>query len=69
VYACLLGVDPDMLSAAILPAALSVLALLPLYLGLSKRTVQSVAMAGLGIAVILALWIRYDPIAATVPLY
>lgn len=65
----MLGVGPDMLSVAILPAAIAVLAILPLYQGVSKRTVYSISAVGLALSVVVALWIRLDPIAATVPLY
>ncbi len=65
----MLGVGPDLPSVVVLPAALIVLAGLPLYPGLSKRVSNTAAIAGIGLAVVMALWIRIDPIAATVPLY
>lgn len=65
----MVGVGPDLLFAAILPAAIAALAILPLYQGLSNRTAKSFAVAGLVTAIALALWIRLDPIAATIPLY
>jgi len=65
----MLGVGPDILSVAILPAAIFVLALLPLYKGLSTRVVNYVVMAGVMLSGLLALWIRFDPVASTVPLY
>lgn len=65
----MLGVGPNVLSAAILPAALSVLAILPLYQGLPKKSSYGLAGAALGLSITMALYIRLDPIAATVPLY
>lgn len=65
----MLGVGPDMLAIAILPAAIAVLAILPLYAGISKRTAKIAALMGFMLAAGLALWIRLDPVASTVPLY
>jgi len=65
----MLGVGPDMLVAAILPAALATLSILPVYAGVSKRMGQSLVISGLVFALALALWIRLDPMAVTVPLY
>ncbi len=65
----MLGVGPDLPSVAILPAALAVLAILPLWRGLPKRVVTVASIASLGLAIAIALWIRLDPIASTVPLY
>lgn len=65
----MLGVGPDMLAVAILPTAIAILAILPFYPGLSQRQSGGMALAGLGLAVGMALWIRLDPIASTVPLY
>jgi hypothetical protein len=65
----MLGVGPNLPSIAILPAALAVLAILPIYAGLTKGVSRAIALLGLTAAVALAIWIRLDPIAATVPLY
>lgn len=65
----MLGVGPNLPSAVILPAALTVLALLPLYKGMPKRASMNSAIGVLMFAVVTAMWIRIDPIAATVPLY
>jgi len=65
----MLGVGPDMLVAAILPAALAALAILPVYAGVSKPMRQSWVISGLALALALAFWIRLDPMAVTVPLY
>ena len=63
------GVGPDMLSVAILPASLTALALLPLYVGLPKTINRYLIISGLILAIAIALWIRLDPIAVTVPSY
>ena len=65
----MLGVGPDMLAVAILPAAIAALAILPLYAGLSKGRANALAVSGLAVSIGLALWIRLDPVASTVPLY
>ncbi len=65
----LLGVGPDMLAAVILPAAIAAIAVLPLYAGHSVKIRARLAAACFVAAVGLAVWIRLDPIAATVPLY
>lgn len=65
----LLGVGPDRLAVAILPAAIAVLAILPLYAGLSKRRATSLSIIGAAMSLGLALWIRLDPVASTIPLY
>lgn len=65
----MLGVGPDMLFVAILPAAIAALAVLPLYSGLSKRAAISVSTIGACLSLGLALWIRFDPVASTIPLY
>jgi len=63
------GVGPDMLSVAILPAALAALSLLPIFPGLSKSITRYIVIAGFIAAIAIALWIRLDPIASTVPTY
>lgn len=65
----MLGVGPDMLFVAILPAAIAALAIFPLFAGLSKRAITPLVFTGLAVSTGLALWIRLDPIASTVPLY
>jgi len=65
----MLGVGADMLSVAILPAALAVLAVLPFYHGLSKRFSRLGATIALSVSIASAIWIRMDPIASSVPLY
>lgn len=65
----MVGVGPDMPSVAILPLALLTLAALPIYAGLKPRIANSLALICLGGALAAALWIRFDPIASTVPLY
>lgn len=65
----MLGVGPDMLFVAILPAAITLLAVMLVFPGLSRRVSFGLAGAGLAVSLAVALWIRFDPIAATVPLY
>lgn len=65
----MLGVGPNLLSVAILPAAIIALSISPLYADISKRTAAALAIAGLCLSIVIALWIRFDPVASTVPLY
>ena len=65
----MVGVGPDMPSVAILPLALLSLAALPFFAGLKPRTANIAVGLCLFIAIAAALWIRFDPIASTVPLY
>ena len=65
----LLGVGPDLLYVAILPAALSVIILYPLFPGLSQRWVRLWPIALLVLAVVIALWVRLDPVALSAPTY
>lgn len=65
----ILGIGADFLWIAVLPAGLIGLAALPLWPRLSKRISRIGAGVLLMGALILALWIRYDGLAATVPLY
>lgn len=65
----MLGVGPDMLSVAVLPASLAALALLPLYAGLPKSINRYLIIIGFILAIVIALWVRLDPIAFTVPTY
>ena len=65
----LLGVGADMLSAAIIPAALAALMLAPIFpeveSTLRRRVPFILFLAAIGIA----CWIRFDQIAVTVPTY
>ena len=65
----MLGVGPDMLPVVILPAAIGSLAILPHYPGVPKRAANFGVVAGLTVSALIAIWIRLDPIAGTVPLY
>ncbi len=65
----MVGVGPDLPSVAILPLALLILAALPLYAGLPTRAGNGLAAIGVCGAVFMALWVRFDPVASTVPLY
>lgn len=64
-----LGVGPNLLFATILPASVMALALTPVYPGLPKHRVQGLVLLFFVLATVLALWMRFDPIAATVPVY
>ncbi len=66
----MLGIGADLLSVSIMPASLGILALLPLWPQLRRNWIVYVfAAAAILAASALALWVRYDPLAATVPLY
>jgi len=65
----LLGVGPDMLSVAVIPAIVAVLALALIWPEISKIKARNLSIILLMMAVILALWIRLDPVADTVPTY
>lgn len=65
----MLGVGPDFPSLAIVIAAIGVLFVGVFFEGLSKRASYTTASAALALSVIAALWIKLDPIAATVALY
>jgi len=65
----MLGVGPNILAVAILPAALASLAAISLNPGLPKRTGIPLVISSLTLATIMALWIRLDPIASTIPAY
>ena len=65
----LLGVGPTMLPVAILVAAIAVLSLMPFWPGTEKGRDTKMMLVRLGVILALALWIRFDPIASTVPLY
>lgn len=65
----MLGVGADMLSVAILPAAIVVLTLAPVYAGLTRAQSRYVALALFIAGVLIALLVRFDPVASTVPLY
>ncbi|MEP3654578.1 MAG: M20/M25/M40 family metallo-hydrolase [Litorimonas sp.] len=65
----MVGVGPDLPSVAILPLALLTLAALPFYAGLTKRQRLALLFVSMALALAVALRIRFDPIAATVPTY
>lgn len=65
----MLGVGPNMLAVATLPAAIAALTLLPIYPALEKRKSFILASASLASGIVLTLWVRLDPLASTVPLY
>lgn len=63
------GVGPDMPSVAALPLALAALALIPLWPGLSHRHARQAGLVLLVLALGVALWVRFDPVADTVATY
>lgn len=63
------GVGPTMPMAAALPLALAVLGLLPVWHGLSTRAVRGGAVVLLSLAIVVALWVRLDPVAETAAIY
>jgi hypothetical protein len=63
------GVGPSLPMAAALPLALAVLAVLPLWEGLSARSARIAAAVLLVAALGTALTVRLDPLAETVPAY
>lgn len=63
------GVGPDMPSVAALPLALGALALIPTWPGLSHRKARQAGLAMLVLALGIALWVRFDPVAETVATY
>jgi len=65
----MLGVGPDVLMAAILPASLAALSLLLFYKDVPKHINHKLIMSGAVVSVGIALWVRLDPIASTIPLY
>lgn len=65
----ILGVGQNMLHVSILPAAIAALAVLPLMPELSKRANYFLSLAGIVIAIAIALWVRLDPMASTAPVY
>jgi hypothetical protein len=63
------GVGPSMPVAAVLPLAVAAMAVLPLWPGLGVRTARVAAAVLLVLAVGVALDVRLDPLADTVPVY
>lgn len=61
------GVGPTMPWVLAAPLALAVLLFLPLWPGVARS--RSVALAGFALALVLALWVRFDPVAPTVAAY
>lgn len=57
------SVGPGLPMVAALPLALGVLALLPLWPGLPRRTVRLAIGAAIGVALVTALYVRLDPVA------
>ena len=65
----MLGVGADMMFVVILPIAIGAMMIVPATPQLSKRAGSALSVAALLVSVGVALWVRLDPIASTVPLY
>jgi len=65
----MVAVGPDILFIAILPAAIALLAVIPLYPNLSKNFSYFLALTGLVLSIGTSIWVRIDPLASTIPLY
>lgn len=63
------GVGPTMPFAAVLQLALGSLAMLLVWPGLGKPFGRRLALAALVLAVIISLWVRFDPMADTIAVY
>ncbi len=63
------GVGPTMPFAVVLPLALASLAVMPVWPGLNKSIGRRAAFAALTVALLVALWVRFDPLADTVAVY
>lgn len=63
------GVGDTMLPVLALPLAIGVLSWLPLWVPVSRRTALKVALALVALGGTLALWVRLDPVAASVAVY
>ena len=63
------GVGPTMPFAAVLQLALASLAVLLVWPGLGRPIGRRLALAALALAVVIALWVRLDPMADTIAVY
>ena len=68
-HSLMLGVGPYMMPIAILTAAIGAMALVQVSPELSKTSAYAIASVGFALSLGVALWIRFDPIASTIPLY
>ena len=65
----MLGVGADMLSVIILPAALAAMLIAPLTPQMMHKPRKMIILTSLMLSLAVALYIRFDPIASTVPVY
>lgn len=63
------GVGPEMPYAVVLSLALAVVAMLPVWPGLARKAARRAALGLLIAALLVALWVRFDPLADTVAVY
>lgn len=63
------GVGPTMPFAVVLPLALAVLAVSLVFPGLWRKTARRAAAVAFAVAVVIALWVRFDPMADTIAVY
>ncbi|MFM5907517.1 MAG: peptidase M20, partial [Novosphingobium sp.] len=63
------GVGPGMPYAVVIPFALAVVAMLPVWPGMARRPARRLAAGFLVLSLLMALWIRFDPLADTVAVY
>ena len=68
-HSLMLGVGPYMMPIAILTAAIGAMGLVQVSSELSKTSAYAIASAGFALSLGMALWVRFDPIASTIPLY
>lgn len=63
------GVGPGMPYAVVLPLALAVAAILPAWPGMARRPARRTAFGLLIAGLLVALWVRFDPLPDTVAVY
>lgn len=63
------GVGAPMAYIAALPLALAAIAVLPVWPGLGQSAARRSGFVLLGLALLMALWVRFDPVADTVAAY
>ncbi|MFM5930289.1 MAG: M20/M25/M40 family metallo-hydrolase [Novosphingobium sp.] len=63
------GVGPGMPYAVVLPLALATAAMLPAWPGMARAPARKLTSALLVAGLVMALWVRFDPLADTVAVY
>lgn len=63
------GVGPGMPYAVVLPLALAVAAILPAWPGMARKPARRTALGLLIAGLLVALWVRFDPLPDTVAVY